>query len=65
MTTTTPAAEMRELAHQLERHNHLYHNLDHDMDAPEIGDAEYDQLFERLVQLVLQSQIYSVRMSPQ
>ena len=41
------AARHAELAEQVERANRLYHVED----APEISDAEYDQLFRRLVAL--------------
>ena len=43
------AAEARhaELAEQVRRANRLYH----EEDAPEISDADYDQLFRRLVAL--------------
>ncbi|MDP3295331.1 MAG: NAD-dependent DNA ligase LigA [Nevskia sp.] len=41
---TKRAAELRQ---QLEQHNHRYYLLD----APEIADAEYDQLFSELQQL--------------
>jgi DNA ligase (NAD+) len=43
----TAAARHADLAQQVERANRLYH-VD---DAPEISDAEYDQLFRRLVAL--------------
>ncbi|WP_293388059.1 NAD-dependent DNA ligase LigA [Nevskia sp.] len=42
--TAQRAAELRQ---QLEQHNHRYYVLD----APEISDAEYDQLFSELQQL--------------
>jgi DNA ligase (NAD+) len=41
------AARHAELAAQVDRANRLYH----EQDAPEISDAEYDQLFRRLVAL--------------
>ena len=41
------AARASELRALLERHIHLYHVLD----APEIGDSEYDALFRELVEL--------------
>jgi DNA ligase (NAD+) len=43
----TAAARHADLAQQVERANRLYHVED----APEISDAEYDQLFRRLVAL--------------
>lgn len=39
--------EAAELRRQLERHNHLYYV----MDQPEVSDAEYDRLFQRLLKL--------------
>lgn len=39
--------ELAQLREQIERHNYRYHVLD----DPEISDAEYDQLFRRLVEL--------------
>lgn len=44
MTAPSPAAEAEALRAQLERANRAYHELD----APEISDAEYDILFRRL-----------------
>ena len=41
------AARHATLAEQVQRANHLYHEVD----APEISDAEYDQLFRQLVAL--------------
>jgi DNA ligase (NAD+) len=41
------AEEIQALREQINRHNYLYYVLD----APEIGDAEYDRLFQRLVEL--------------
>lgn len=43
----SPAERARELREQIERHNYLYYVLD----APEIGDSEYDRLFRELVAL--------------
>ena len=40
-------ARLDELRRLVRRHDHLYHVLD----APEIGDAEYDRLFDQLVAL--------------
>jgi DNA ligase (NAD+) len=42
-----PAAEVRRLRGEIERHNYLYYALD----APEISDAEYDALLRRLSDL--------------
>ncbi|MBR4422903.1 MAG: NAD-dependent DNA ligase LigA, partial [Mailhella sp.] len=42
-----PAARMKELCEELDRHNRLYHELD----APEITDEAYDALFRELVLL--------------
>jgi len=39
--------ELEELRRQIEYHNHRYHVLD----DPEISDAEYDRLFQRLLEL--------------
>src|SRR3954466_5263778 len=45
MTTREQAArEAAALSEQLRRHAHLYYVLD----APELPDAEYDKLFQRL-----------------
>ncbi|RQW84840.1 MAG: NAD-dependent DNA ligase LigA, partial [Geobacter sp.] len=44
MDTRAAAARIKELCTQIERHNCLYY-LD---DAPEISDAEYDELFHEL-----------------
>jgi len=41
---TPPAAEIERLRDELRRHEHLYYVLD----APEISDAEYDELMRRL-----------------
>src|SRR4030042_6497376 len=38
---------VRTLREEINRHNHLYYVLD----QPEISDAEYDQLFDELVEL--------------
>lgn len=45
--TRAPEEELQQLRQQLNRHNHLYHNLD----EPEISDAEFDRLFRRLLEL--------------
>ena len=42
-----PAERVAWLREQLERHNYLYYVLD----APEIGDSEYDRLFRELEEL--------------
>lgn len=49
MSEPTPAARIRhaELRESLRRHNHNYYVLD----APEISDAEYDELFRQLLAL--------------
>ena len=49
MTQSQSAVEHRlaDLRSQLHHHNHCYHVLD----APQISDAEYDALFDELVQL--------------
>ncbi|MDZ7684991.1 MAG: NAD-dependent DNA ligase LigA [Gammaproteobacteria bacterium] len=39
--------EVRDLREQIDHHNYLYHSLD----APEISDAEFDRLFQRLREL--------------
>ncbi|MGE4299675.1 MAG: NAD-dependent DNA ligase LigA [Desulfovibrionaceae bacterium] len=44
MNHTSPAARVRALRAELERHNHLYYVRD----APEISDAAYDALFREL-----------------
>ena len=38
---------VKELREQIHYHNHLYYVLD----SPEISDAEYDRLFDELVEL--------------
>ena len=43
----TPGREIADLRRQIEEHNHRYHVLD----DPLISDAEYDQLFRRLLEL--------------
>ena len=45
LTADAAAARHAELVEQVERANRLYHQED----APELSDAEYDQLFRRLV----------------
>jgi DNA ligase (NAD+) len=47
VTGTDPAARAAELRHAIDRANRAYHELD----APEITDAEYDALFRELVEL--------------
>src|SRR5688572_24962476 len=47
LDAASAAARHAELAAQVDRANRLYH----EEDAPEISDAEYDQLFRRLVAL--------------
>jgi len=47
MPNLTPTEEAAQLAEQLRHHAHLYYVLD----APEIPDAEYDRLFQRLQEL--------------
>jgi DNA ligase (NAD+) len=47
MDQTQAAVRHRQLCAELHRHNTLYHIHD----RPEIGDAEYDQLFQELLQL--------------
>lgn len=44
---TAAGQEHAELSRQLHRHSYLYHSLD----KPEISDAEYDRLLQRLLQL--------------
>ncbi len=46
-TAPSPAERIRELRDQLARHNQLYYN----QAAPEISDAEYDQLYRELENL--------------
>ncbi len=46
-TATDPAARAAELHRRIERANRAYHELD----APELTDAEYDALFHELVRL--------------
>lgn len=47
MVTTEAASRAAELRHQLNHHNYRYYTLD----APEISDAAYDQLFRELQQI--------------
>lgn len=47
MNTRQAKAEIDRLRTELERHNHLYYVLD----SPEISDAEYDRMMQRLHQL--------------
>jgi DNA ligase (NAD+) len=47
LTESQAAREIARLSAKIEHHNHRYHVLD----APEISDAVYDQLFRRLVEL--------------
>ena len=47
MTEVEAAAELERLAHEIARHNRLYHSED----APEISDAEYDSLVRRNAEL--------------
>jgi DNA ligase (NAD+) len=47
VTTSDPAGRAAALRSQIERANRLYH----EENAPEISDAEYDQLFRQLVDL--------------
>jgi DNA ligase (NAD+) len=47
MTHEAAVARISDLRSRLERHNYLYYTLD----APEIGDADYDMLFRELVAL--------------
>lgn len=47
MSSDDPAARAAWLRGELERHNHLYYVLD----APELSDAEYDELYDELKRL--------------
>jgi DNA ligase (NAD+) len=47
MKVNKAASEIKSLTDQINYHNHRYYVLD----GPEISDAEYDTLFDRLVQL--------------
>ena len=47
MTEQQARLEIEQLRQEIARHNYQYHVLD----APVISDAEYDQLFRRLLQL--------------
>lgn len=44
---TAPIDRMKQLVEELNRHNYLYYTLDN----PEVSDAEYDRLYDELVQL--------------
>lgn len=56
----TAAARHADLAGQIDRANEFYHALD----APEISDAEYDQLFRRLVALETAHPVLTTPESP-
>lgn len=47
MTKMDAKKQIAELTKDIEKHNHLYHTLD----KPEISDYEYDQLFNKLLEL--------------
>ncbi|WP_274362575.1 NAD-dependent DNA ligase LigA [Paenibacillus thermotolerans] len=48
---STASEEMRKLVQELNHHNYLYYTLD----KPELSDAEYDKLYDRLVRLERES----------
>ncbi|WP_096085921.1 NAD-dependent DNA ligase LigA [Agaribacterium haliotis] len=60
MTSTSPTLEHKQLCEQLHYHCHRYYVLD----DPEISDAEYDRLFQRLLELEKQLPELAVASSP-